>query len=138
MQALFNWGNIHLHYFRDENNNILKNEEQTTLLNSLRPNAPLTYVYDYGDSWTISMELIREHEAPTAIRPICTNGQRQSPPEDCGGMVGYEDALDLLAHHNKNKYRKFPLIAEWYGEDYNPEHFDIAAVNARLGNVVLR
>jgi hypothetical protein len=40
-------------------------------------------------------------------------------------MVGYEDALDLLSHHNNNARRKYPLIAEWYGEDYNPEHLSI-------------
>lgn len=138
MQALFNWGNVHLHYFRNTDGNIIKNEEQVALQDVLMQQQSIVYVYDYGDSWTIRIDLIHSEDAEKRIRPICIEGKRQSPPEDCGGMVGYEDALDLLSHHNNNARRKYPLIAEWYGEDYNPEHFDINMVNSRLANIVLR
>ncbi|MGE0077582.1 MAG: plasmid pRiA4b ORF-3 family protein [Bacteroidales bacterium] len=138
MQATFNWGNVHLHYFRHDDGNIIKDEEQTLLMDVLKSEHPIVYVYDYGDSWTINLELKNIENQGARIRPNCIDGKRQSPPEDCGGMVGYEDALDLLAHHNKNALRKYPLIAEWYGEDYNPEFFDIDLVNSRLANVVLR
>lgn len=138
MQAVFNWGNVHMHYFRSNTGEIIKNEEQTILANTLIPNNPIVYVYDYGDAWTINLELINTIEGKERIRPICTDGKRQSPPEDCGGIIGYDDALDLLAHHNSNALRKYPLIAEWYGEDYDPEFFDINSANSRLANIVLR
>ncbi len=138
MQAVFNWGNVHMHYFRGNAGEIIKNEEQAILANTLTANTPIVYVYDYGDAWTINLELINAIEGKERIRPICTDGKRQSPPEDCGGIIGYDDALDLLAHHNSNALRKYPLIAEWYGEDYDPEFFDINSANSRLANIVLR
>mgnify|MGYP003583334718 CR=1 FL=1 len=138
MQAVFNWGNVHMHYFRNHMGSFIKNEEQTILSDALKDKEPIVYVYDYGDAWTINLELIREIETDTRIRPVCTDGKRQSPPEDCGGIVGYDDALDLLAHHNKSTLRKYPLIAEWYGEDYDPEFFDVNSANTRLENIVLR
>ncbi len=138
MQAVFNWGNVHMHYFRSKTGEIIKNEEQTVLANMLTANTPIVYVYDYGDAWTINLELISAIEGQERIRPICNDGKRQSPPEDCGGIIGYDDALDLLAHHNSNALRKYPLIAEWYGEDYDPEFFDINSANSRLANIVLR
>lgn len=138
MQAVFNWGNVHMHYFRDNAGEFIKDEEQTMLADTLTVSNPIVYVYDYGDAWTINLELINTIEGKERIRPICTDGKRQSPPEDCGGIIGYDDALDLLAHHNSNALRKYPLIAEWYGEDYDPELFDINSVNSRLANIVLR
>lgn len=138
LQAVFNWGNVHLHYFSDLSGNIIKGEEQTLLCDVLAEKKAIVYVYDYGDSWTINVELLNNDSQNSRIRPICTSGERQSPPEDCGGMVGYEDALDLLKHHNTNTFRKYPLIAEWYGEDYDPEYFDINIANNRLANIVLR
>lgn len=138
MQAVFNWGNVHMHYFRSNTGDFLKNEEQTMLADTLTINTPIVYVYDYGDAWAINLELISTIDSKERIRPICTDGKRQSPPEDCGGIVGYDDALDLLAHHNSNALRKYPLIAEWYGEDYDPEFFDINSANSRLANIVLR
>lgn len=138
LQAVFNWGNVHLHYFRNFDGSIIKAEEQTLLVDVLTQKNPIVYVYDFGDSWTIDIELLSNESQSNRIRPICTDGKRQSPPEDCGGMVGYEDALDLLKHHNTNTLRKYPLIAEWYGEDYDPEHFDIDIANNRLANIVLR
>ena len=138
MQAVFNWGNIHLHYFRNSANEIFKNEEQVILSGALDRRQTIIYVYDYSDSWTIGLELVNEVEQEQRIRPTCTGGKRHSPPEDCGGLIGYEDALDLLLHHNNSSQRKFLLIAEWYGEDYDPEHFDIISVNSRLANIVLR
>ncbi|HOZ14057.1 MAG TPA: plasmid pRiA4b ORF-3 family protein [Tenuifilaceae bacterium] len=138
MQAVFNWGNVHMHYFRGTTGEIIKNEEHTILANTLTSSTPIVYVYDYGDAWTINLELISIIDGKERIRPICTDGKRQSPPEDCGGIIGYDDALDLLAHHNSNALRKYPLIAEWYGEDYDPEFFDINSVNSRLANIVLR
>lgn len=138
MQAIFNWGNVHMHYYRNNNGGFIKNEEQTFLADTITAEIPIIYVYDYGDAWTVNLELISVIEAKERIRPICTDGKRQSPPEDCGGIIGYEDALDLLAHHNSNALRKYPLIAEWYGEDYDPEYFDINSANSRLANIVLR
>ena len=62
MQAVFNWGNVHMHYFRGNAGEIIKNEEQAILANTLTANTPIVYVYDYGDAWTINLELINAIE----------------------------------------------------------------------------
>lgn len=138
MQAAFCWGNVHLHYFKNSAGERIRNESQTTLAGTLTASTPLVYVYDFGDSWTVSLELLGATEGAGRVRPTCVGGERKSPPEDCGGIAGYYDALDLLEYHNSNALRKFPLIAEWYGESFDPEQFDVGEVNRRMGNIVLR
>jgi hypothetical protein len=51
----------------------------------------LYYQYDYGDDWahTLRLEAIQPR-APHAPAAVCTGGRRPGPPEDCGGVPGYE------------------------------------------------
>ncbi|MFU8803559.1 MAG: plasmid pRiA4b ORF-3 family protein, partial [Bradymonadaceae bacterium] len=56
-----------------------------------------TYVYDFGDDWRHSLRV----EARTAPEdgvtyPRLVDGARACPPEDAGGVPGYEDILDEL------------------------------------------
>ena len=55
-------------------------------------------------------------------------GERECPPEDCGGIWGYQDLLKL---YDKKKSRKRLTEdeedrLEWYDmtEDFDPEYFD--------------
>lgn len=54
----------------------------------------LHYVYDYGDDWqhVVRLEavLARPADAP---RGWCTDGGRDAPPEDCGGIAGYQELV---------------------------------------------
>jgi hypothetical protein len=54
----------------------------------------LHYAYDYGDGWEHVMRLEavldRAEDAPVAR---CTGGRRAGPPEDCGGVPGYQDLV---------------------------------------------
>jgi Plasmid pRiA4b ORF-3-like protein len=59
---------------------------------------------------------------------VCTGGKRACPPEDCGGIWGYEEMLETL---NSVGEEKVELI-EWLGEDFDPEVFEIDRVNWRL------
>jgi hypothetical protein len=63
----------------------------------------LFYTYDYGDGWklVIKLEAIlpRDGSAPQAV---CTTGQRPNPPEDCGGVHGYEQIVTAGSVHPKN------------------------------------
>ena len=52
----------------------------------------------------------------------------RGPPEDCGGIPGYEMLLSALAGPKNADERD---LVEWAG-DYNPDHFDLNAINARL------
>jgi hypothetical protein len=49
-----------------------------------------------------------------------------NPPEDCGGTGGYRE---LLAARKKPKSARGRELLEWAGPDWDPEAFDLAAVN---------
>ena len=60
--------------------------------------------------------------------PVCLEGAQACPPEDCGGVPGYYDALEALKRASTPERRS---LREWLG-NYNPEHFDLQAINRRL------
>ena len=96
----------------------------------LTKNRNLKYVYDYGDSWTIEISLLSVFEDKNLDNyPICTGGARHAPPEDSGGVTGYELALELIRTKEK---RNYTLITEWYGSTYDPEYFVVDEVNQKL------
>jgi Plasmid pRiA4b ORF-3-like protein len=55
------------------------------------------YLYDFGDSWRhdLFLEAILLPE-PSARYPRCIAGERQTPPEDVGGTLGYGEYLEAL------------------------------------------
>lgn len=63
---------------------------------------------------------------PNAVCPICVNGERACPPEDCGGIYGYEELLEVLA---KPRHRRYRELREWAGAGFDPGKFSIEAVN---------
>ena len=55
------------------------------------------YTYDFGDNWKHSIEL--EEILPYEIGnkyPQCIAGERNGPPEDCGGPLGYAGLVEVL------------------------------------------
>jgi len=54
-----------------------------------QPGDRADYEYDFGDSW--KHEIVLEQvgsRLPNGQRPICLEGARACPPEDCGGSTG--------------------------------------------------
>lgn len=81
----------------------------------------LRYLYDFGDSWehVIKLEDVLAAE-PQKRYPICTDGRRACPPEDCGGIWGYYDFVAAIADPNHEEHED---MMEWNGP-YDPEEFD--------------
>lgn len=89
----------------------------------------LVYEYDFGDGWehTVQLEAIDPDVSPDG--PHCTDGARACPPEDCGGASGYDHLRGVLAdrgHPDRDALR------EWLGGGFDPELFDVDAVNVNL------
>ena len=62
------------------------------------PNAKLRWDYDFGDGWSHDVVVESIGPAESGVDPpVCVAGKRACPPEDCGGIWGYENLLAVLA-----------------------------------------
>jgi hypothetical protein len=96
--------------------------------------ARLRYTYDFGDSWEHDL-VVEEILPPDAVpHAVCVAGRRAGPPEDCGGVWGYAELLDILAdpEHPQHAER-----LEWLGHQHDPAAFDMQAVNRALTDIPL-
>lgn len=88
----------------------------------------LPYEYDLGDSWKLTIVLERiETIASKTLK--CIDGARSAPPDDCGGVHGYQNMIHLLCHPEIDGY--FELL-EWLGDHYDSEQFDLKLANKNL------
>ena len=95
-----------------------------------QPKDKLRYAYDFGDDW--EHDIIAEKFLPKEKEikyPVCIDGARNCPPEDCGGIPGYDHLLKVLANKRSKEHKE---MLEWVGGSFNPEHFDLPLVNESL------
>jgi len=88
----------------------------------------INYCYDFGDSWqhTVILKSIK----PGNINKIkCLSGARSCPPEDVGGVWGYENLCEVMSNPEHEEYED---MCEWAGEDFDPERFDLKQVNKNI------
>ena len=79
------------------------------------------YVYDFGDGWIHEVILEGIHTREKGKRyPICIDGEKQCPPEDCGGVWGYHEILEILERGPRNEDERETM--EWLGK-YDPDEF---------------
>jgi len=92
-----------------------------------------TFEYDFGDGWRHAVQL-EEILEPTKGQkyPFCISGARNCPPDDCGGVPGYEEFLNAI---RDPKHPEHKAMAEWIGGSFDPEAFCLDAVNCDLSNV---
>jgi hypothetical protein len=88
------------------------------------------YTYDFGDGWEhkIVVEKFLPQDAKIKY-PICIGGKLNCPPEDCGGVPGFYELLEILGN-KKHPDRKEML--EWLGYQYDAEYFDKDEINQEL------
>lgn len=97
------------------------------------------YEYDFGDDWQhlIVVERIFPY-IEGQVLPVCIKGKRACPPEDVGGVWGYEDFIEIM---NDPDHEEHEQMAEWYDEmyggEFDPEAFDLDEINDRLKNIRL-
>jgi hypothetical protein len=131
LQAVFGWTDSHLHRFSlggepfDRTSELFlcpydadEGEDEGASASEVRldetmqePGDVLHYVYDYGDSWHLTLRLVEVRPSDAAATAVCTDGRRAAPPEDCGGITGAADLAAVLD---------------------DPAHFDIDEVNHAL------
>jgi hypothetical protein len=142
IQDAMGWVDYHLHEFRvapglrrrslhigipdDENwpgeRPILPGWEMPILRYLSAKGAQAAYTYDFGDDWkhTVVVEDVLPRVSG-AIYPRCVAGRRKCPPEDVGGVWGYERFLAALADPADEEHESY---LTWVGGSYDPEDFD--------------
>lgn len=139
LQVAIGWTNSHLHQFKvgedcysDTRHHSAQYEGDPEILEerkfTLRQIAPrerdvFGYEYDFGDSWEheITVEKILPPDAAVAKVALCIDGARACPPEDCGGVWGYEDLLKTI---RDRKHPEHKSMKEWLGRPFDAESFD--------------
>jgi hypothetical protein len=133
-------------------------DERKVLLGEVfdRRNKIIAYEYDFGDSWAHGVRLEKTVDPDSLEFPpetfvvkgkgvfsgktraaICIAGERNGPPEDCGGLYGYQRLLELKAkppHPTARKDADDRELLEWLG-DWDPERVDLAEINQLIGRV---
>ncbi len=90
-------------------------------------NPSADYIYDFGDSWEHKIQLEKTLPREKNVNyPVCIKGKRACPPEDCGGVGGYEDLLEIIKNPEHKEHGE---TMEWLGEEFDPEYFDPKEVN---------
>lgn len=150
IQMAMGWSNSHLHHFivgKSPNLRFIgapvpyeggdqmdeENEGEIAISQVLSATKPkMTYEYDFGDSWEheVSLEQVVESKAGVHY-PRCIAGENACPPEDVGGVWGYTDFLQAINNPEHIEHKSF---LEWVGGEFNPEEFDLDAVNDLLKN----
>ena len=88
------------------------------------------YAENFGDDWRhrVVVEKVTAAE-PGATYPTCIAGRRACPPEDCGGVWGYEN---FVAAMTDPAHAEHDALLEWSGGDYDPDAFDPSEFGHRL------
>lgn len=138
IQDAMGWTDSHLHefYVKNEFDNYImigtpddeiakaafpeKEEKIADYL--VKPQDFCQYIYDFGDDWEhkIILEKILPRDNLKKY-PDIIKGKRACPPEDCGGIYGYNEVLEILENTTHEDYKE---LIEWLGDDFDPEYFN--------------
>jgi hypothetical protein len=146
IQNAMGWMDCHLHEFRTialrpaeiktigtpdeefgkDEEVLLEWEEKISDWFSLEKNIKMNYDYDFGDNWEHFVELEKILLAEDKVEyPVCLDGKRACPPEDCGSIPGYENIIEVMKDRKHLEYKE---IVEWLGEKFESEEFDVKEV----------
>lgn len=97
--------------------------------------ATIDYTYDFGDSWEHRLVVsdVRPGDPGTAY-PCFIAGERDCPPEDCGGIPGFYEMLEARADPDHPDHAE---ISEWL-EGYDPDALDVLPIQVALGRIAAR
>ncbi len=146
LQAVMGWTDSHLHMFTIDGQDYgepdpdfagfgdeLVDDRKTELAQVIgREGMNFSYLYDFGDGWEHTIEVEKILPPQTSARPVCLEGARACPPEDCGGVGGYEELVEAMAKPRSKRHKE---LVEWLGGEFQPEAFDLKIVNKELAEI---
>ncbi|MBS3801774.1 MAG: plasmid pRiA4b ORF-3 family protein [Candidatus Thermoplasmatota archaeon] len=139
IQSSFQWADYHLHEFEifsprldrivnigmageDYGEEILSEQTEKIKHYFSMEHQRSHYIYDFGDYWEhiITLEKILPRKKEETY-PRCVKGKRACPPEDSGGIWGYEEFLEAI---NDSNHEKHEAMKQWYGGEFDSAYFD--------------
>jgi hypothetical protein len=143
LQIVMGWEDYHLHLFTvdgenygdpadDEYGDLGTMPEQSYKLNELihGEGQRFVYEYDFGDGWIHVLRVEKIGPPREGVRyPVCTGGRRTCPPEDVGGVWGYENFLEAIRDPDHPEHDEY---LTWIGGEFDPDDFDLEEVNEQL------
>ena len=155
IQEVFGWENVHLYSFSEEvyggSFRISEPDEMddcyfipTKDASKVKLRAyfgkdtskSLVYWYDFGDDWMhiIKLELVSDE---VLLHPRCLAGKGTCPPEDCGGVGGYEYLKALFREDPESEEAQ--EMREWLGleedETWDANYFNLEEANRYLSQL---
>lgn len=164
IQLSFGWQDCHLHMFIEKGGNTYAHpralqdspviDERKAQLSSVftTKDKKVAYEYDFGDSWLHQIDFEDIIDSSTfeyhfaawsrndngSSKPraaICIAGERSAPPEDCGGIPGFENILALKAKPANARLNSDDHdILKWLG-NWEPDKFHLAIANLDLPRI---
>ncbi|WP_462318904.1 plasmid pRiA4b ORF-3 family protein [Marinilabilia sp.] len=143
LQTAMGWENQHLHIFMRGNrlfgpsddewlNNPRFQDYTIVRVNDLlrNPGDSIVYQYDMGDNWRHLITLEKQTEPePLEYYPVCVDGARECPPEDCGGPYGYQEMIAAVKDPSNPQHKFFKAL---FPDGLDPEYFDLEEINEIL------
>ncbi|MEO3416142.1 plasmid pRiA4b ORF-3 family protein [Roseovarius sp. CAU 1744] len=139
LQAAMGWKNIHSYSF--EANGIIWGlpdpdfgygdlpPSNITLIEVIEKTGvkSLCYLYDFGDQWEHTLLIGNSSDPkPGLLYPRLTYLNGRCPPENVGGVPGYENLLQDISDPNHPEFSRFNDLL---GEEFDPGIADIDARN---------
>ncbi len=140
------WDGGHLHQFKiggkeygipceDEEDDYQPEDERMVRLKDMPQDAVgvFTFEYDFGDCWEHMVVLERVLAPEKGVKyPVCIDGKRSCPPEDCGGPPGYENFLEAIRNP---KHPEHEHLLGWAGGAFDPEEFNLDDIDDDLRHI---
>lgn len=146
IQIVMDWDDGHLHQFRVRGKTYAAepigfgpprdpsdlDADQVTLcqLKLAVAGRKLDYIYDFGDNWHHRIKTERSLlPGPDVEYPGYIDGERAAPPEDSGGVFGYQH---LVEAYRNPKHREHGDALDWLSEEFDPDDVDTDQIEQRL------
>ncbi len=130
IQAAMGWDNEHLYAFmagrsqwgRPDPHAVIRplpaSKASLAELLTAAGKAPIRYIYDFGDDWLHLLEAkIMGDPTPGNLYPRLLDVTGRCPPEDVGGLPGYEHFLSVIADPGHPEHEN---LTEWVGGPFDP------------------
>lgn len=128
LQAVFEWSDYHLYEFNIDGQ--VYDCEATNLSSATlaevvsREIKTFHYLYDFGDRWHVTIDVEDAGRAGNHAYPRLVGAGRNAPPEDVGGISGYETYVKTLKSGTSSERKE--LLA-WRGK-FDPVNVNLSRI----------